>query len=100
MEKELLPLSTVLAEIEKRIGSGDPIPDFGTLTAWAAGEAERMGSPAGRKAGKGLAAAEISIKMEGKTSLLIFEESHFQVCISSLYWPIHCFIGSPASAIV
>ena len=67
LEQELLPLSTVLVEIEKKIASGDPIPDFGTLTAWAAGEAERMGSPAGRKAGKRSNTAEINIKMEGES---------------------------------
>ena len=69
LEQELLPLSTVLVEIEKKIASGDCIPDFGTLTAWAAGEAEKLGSPAARRAGRRPNTAEISIKMEGKFAL-------------------------------
>ena len=73
MEQELQPLSVVLAEIEKKIAAGDPIPDFGTLAAWAAGEAERMGSPAAKRSGKRPDAAEISIKIEGET-LFSFRE--------------------------
>lgn len=65
LEQELLPLTKVLTDIEKRITAGDPVPDFGTLTAWAAAEAERMGGPSARKAGRRPEAAQISIKMEG-----------------------------------
>ena len=66
MEQELAPLTSVLTDIEKRIAAGDPIPDFGTLTAWAAAEAERAGGSGARRAGRRPEAAQISIQMEGE----------------------------------
>ena len=65
MDKELTPLTNILAMIEKRIAAGDQIPDFGTLAAWAAAEAEKTGGTAARKSGR-RQEAEINIKMDGE----------------------------------
>lgn len=73
MEQELAPLTALLTEIEKKIASGDQIPDFGTLAAWASAEAERAGGSAVKRAGRRSEAAEISIKMDSTRSQLSFK---------------------------
>lgn len=65
MEHELAPLTSLLADIERRISTGDQIPDFGTLTAWASSEAERAGGTSAHKTGRRSEAAQINIQMEG-----------------------------------